>query len=79
MTAARAPFTALAVEPSGERVALSARAGNLVLLDLAAQGYRLPDLIRTIVTSDAFYRISAPPKPDGATQAEADTANGGKS
>jgi len=38
--AARAPFTALAVEPSGERVALSDRAGNLVLLDLAAQGYR---------------------------------------
>src|SRR3984885_5185880 len=26
----------------------------------AANGYRLPDLMRTIVTSDAFYRISAP-------------------
>ncbi len=36
----------------------------------AAEGYRLPDLIRTIVTSDAFYRISAPSKPDGTTQAE---------
>jgi hypothetical protein len=45
----------------------------------AAQGYRLPDLIRTIVTSDAFYRISAPSKPGGTTQAEAASANGGKS
>jgi hypothetical protein len=36
----------------------------------AAEGYRLPDLMRTIVTSDAFYRISAPSKPDGTTQAE---------
>ena len=26
----------------------------------AADGYRLPDLMRRIVTSDAFYRISAP-------------------
>jgi hypothetical protein len=26
----------------------------------AADGYRLPDLMRTIVTSDAFYRITAP-------------------
>jgi hypothetical protein len=26
----------------------------------AADGYRLPDLMRTIVTSDAFYRISSP-------------------
>jgi len=28
--------------------------------NFAANGYRLPDLMRTIVTSDAFYRISAP-------------------
>jgi hypothetical protein len=28
--------------------------------DFAANGYRLPDLMRRIVTSDAFYRISAP-------------------
>ena len=27
--------------------------------DFAANGYRLPDLMRTIVTSDAFYRISS--------------------
>jgi len=27
--------------------------------NFAADGYRLPDLIRTIVTSDAFYRISS--------------------
>jgi len=39
----------------------------------AAQGYRLPDLMRTIVTSDAFYRISTPPKADGTTQAESAT------
>jgi hypothetical protein len=28
--------------------------------NFAANGYRLPDLMRTIVTSDAFYRISSP-------------------
>jgi hypothetical protein len=27
--------------------------------DFASHGYRLPDLMRTIVTSDAFYRISS--------------------
>ena len=27
--------------------------------DFAANGYRLPDLMRTIVTSDVFYRISS--------------------
>jgi len=27
--------------------------------DFASNGYRLPDLMRTIVTSDAFYRISS--------------------
>jgi hypothetical protein len=41
----------------------------------AAEGYRLPDLLRSIVTSDAFYRISAPPKADGTTQAESAPAS----
>lgn len=41
----------------------------------AAEGYRLPDLIRSIVTSDAFYRISAPSKQDGSTQAESAPAS----
>jgi len=45
----------------------------------AAKGYRLPDLMRTIVTSDAFYRISAPSKQDGTTQAEAASPREGKS
>jgi len=45
----------------------------------AAQGYRLPDLMRTIVTSDAFYRISAPSKPDGTTQAATASPKEGKS
>ena len=45
----------------------------------AAEGYRLPDLMRTIVTSDAFYQISAPSKPDGTTQAEAASPKEGKS
>jgi hypothetical protein len=27
--------------------------------NFATNGYRLPDLMRTIVTSDAFYRISS--------------------
>jgi hypothetical protein len=35
----------------------------------AADGYRLPDLMRRIATSDAFYRISTPASPNGPTQA----------
>jgi hypothetical protein len=45
----------------------------------AAEGYRLPDLLRTIVTSDAFYRIAAPSKPDGTTQAASESPKEGKS
>ena len=45
----------------------------------AAEGYRLPDLMRTIVTSDAFYKVSAPSKPDGTTQAEMASPKEGKS
>jgi hypothetical protein len=45
----------------------------------AAEGYRLPDLMRTIVTSDAFYRISAPSKPEGTTQAASESPKGEKS
>jgi Protein of unknown function (DUF1592)/Protein of unknown function (DUF1588)/Protein of unknown function (DUF1585)/Protein of unknown function (DUF1595)/Protein of unknown function (DUF1587) len=36
----------------------------------AADGYRVPDLIREIATSDAFYKVSEPPKANGPTQAE---------
>jgi hypothetical protein len=50
-----------------------------LLARFAAEGYRLPDLLRTIVTSDAFYRISAPAKPDGTTQAESASSREGKS
>ena len=41
----------------------------------AAQGYRLPDLMRTIVTSDAFYQVSPPPRANGPTQADVTAAS----
>ena len=47
--------------------------------DFAKNGYRFPDLMRTIVTSDAFYQISAPSKPDGTTQADAASPKGDRS
>jgi hypothetical protein len=39
----------------------------------AADGYRVPALMRRIATSDAFYKISAPVKTNSSTQADSDT------
>ncbi|HLG88120.1 MAG TPA: DUF1592 domain-containing protein [Alphaproteobacteria bacterium] len=37
----------------------------------AAEGYRLPDLLRTIATSKAFYKVSEPARTEGPNQADA--------
>jgi hypothetical protein len=36
----------------------------------AADGYRVPDLMRRIATSEAFYKVSAPARTDAPTQAD---------
>jgi len=38
--------------------------------NFAADGYRVPDLMRRIATSDAFYRVSAPAAGNTPTQAD---------